>query len=326
MSKAQKKLIHQRSQRFFCPRIQCVDRNSEESKGRPKSGRVWKIEAKRASEKINWTGTVRTSWQQKREERQLRSSVQAKVNLWKERKNIFNWMKSRRLMLDVSYKLLNFVFWLLVFFLFLSIFVEQYYSIQWNTLLVSFGTILIALSFAYGKVLQNLFDSLYLIFLVKPFQVGDCIRVGDVADELIVESVGVMSTYFIKKSTGFGVYISNALLASSKLSNLNRGDVVAFIIPFQVAITTSQKQLDELHKKIKEFLETQNDVYNSKMWIAIDSIERKQKFYHASLNMKLQKWFKHQDVEWKVAQSNLILFLNQSLFELGINIPRKRVN
>jgi len=244
------------------------------------------------------------------------------LSLWKERKQILSWMKSRRLMLDVSYKLLGFSFWIIIFFLFLSLFVEQFYPIQWNTLFVSLGTILIALSFAYGKVLQNLFDSLYLIFLVKPFQVGDCLRIGDLNEDLIVDSVGVMSTYFIKKSTGFGVYISNALLASSKLSNLNRGDVVTFTLPFEISIRSSQKQIKELRKKMQEFLESQPEVYASKLLLFVESIEKKQKYYHMTLNIKLHKRLKHQDPEWKHAQSDLLIFLNQTLFELGINVPR----
>jgi len=247
------------------------------------------------------------------------------LTIWKERKHVLSWMKSRRLMLDVSDKILSFAFYVSLFFIILSLFVEQFEPIQWNTVAVSMGTILIALSFAYGKVLQNLFDSLYLIFLLKPFEVGDIIRVGDLSDELIVESVGVMSTYFIRKSTGFGVYISNALLAANKLSNYNRGEAVNLVIPFQISIKATQENVLDIKSRVRQFMDTQKEVFSDgKILLVIDSVHRKQKLYNASLTIKLQKWVRHQDNDWKEAQSDVILFLNGMLFEMGLNVNTSR--
>lgn len=45
----------------------------------------------------------------------------------------------------------------------------------------------------------------------------------DVADELIVEKVGVMTTYFINAINGCGVYLRNAKISHAKLINLSRG-------------------------------------------------------------------------------------------------------
>lgn len=42
-----------------------------------------------------------------------------------------------------------------------------------NSFFVSLGSLIISLGFAYNRILQELVDSLHMIFFMKPFQIGD---------------------------------------------------------------------------------------------------------------------------------------------------------
>jgi small-conductance mechanosensitive channel len=61
---------------------------------------------------------------------------------------------------------------------------------------LSVGTLFVGLSFAYGKTLQEVFDSLYMLYFVQPFDVGDIISVAD-GPHLRAEQVGILTSYFL---------------------------------------------------------------------------------------------------------------------------------
>ena len=70
---------------------------------------------------------------------------------------------------------MNFGLVVIIFFVILFNF-----EVNWSAILVSIGTALVALSFGYGATLQEMFDSLYMIFFVQPYNVGDFITIGKI--------------------------------------------------------------------------------------------------------------------------------------------------
>lgn len=85
---------------------------------------------------------------------------------------------------------------------------------------------------------------------------------------LIVERVGVMTTYFLNASNGAGVYIRNAILSQSTLVNLSRGGriSVSFTVrlfhpsthmlnsQMKVQVSTTKQDLASLKKTIERKL------------------------------------------------------------------------
>lgn len=243
------------------------------------------------------------------------------LDLWRERNYILNWAKGRRLLLDVSQKLLTFVSWVVELFLILTLFVQQFVDIQWNTLLVSIGTALVTLGFAYARTLQDMLDSMYMIFFLKPFQVGDVITLNN-GEQLIVDSVGFMSTYFISVSTGVGVYLKNSSLVAGMLSNLNRGDKVTLKIPFNLLPNITGERISELRRKLKQYMRNQPDVYSKhpKVTLTVDKLDPSQRLFEMLLTVRFTKWWRYQDEEWKGARSKLLIALNQFITEMEIGI------
>jgi small-conductance mechanosensitive channel len=234
-------------------------------------------------------------------------------HIFKERKELQNKMKGRRLLLDISRSLLNFFFVLIVFFVCLFNF-----EVDWSSVLLSIGTALLALSFGYGATLQEVFDSLYMIFFMQPFNVGDFVTV-DGGDILVVERVGVLSTYF-HAFDGYGVFLRNAALSHAKLANLNRGGKISFEVQFGLNWDTSSKEVYTLNKQIGDYLK------NSKIWspkyiMHVNSIEDEGQYLNVILRVRLKKDWKWQDyTRWRKVKNDLLLEIQRITDEMDIQI------
>jgi small-conductance mechanosensitive channel len=234
-------------------------------------------------------------------------------SIYKERKELLNKIKSRRLMIDIIRSLLNFVFIVIFAFILLINF-----EVNWTAVLVSIGTALVALSFGYGATLQEVFDSLYMLFFVQPFNVGDFVQIND--DKiLIVEKVGVLSTYF-HSFDGYGVFLRNAQISHSKISNLNRGGKISFEVQFGLNWDTTAKEVAALNKRLGEYFK------NSKIWspkyiMNVNSIEDEGQYLNVVLRVRIKKDWKWQDyTRWRKVKSDLILEIQKITDELDLQI------
>jgi small-conductance mechanosensitive channel len=80
------------------------------------------------------------------------------------------------------------------------------------------------LTFIFAPFLRDFVSSMYLIFFIRPYDLGDYITVDAgqfPGEELLVKRTRVMVTHF-RNAAGEKVYISNAIIANSKIHNLSR--------------------------------------------------------------------------------------------------------
>jgi len=80
------------------------------------------------------------------------------------------------------------------------------------------------LTFIFAPFLRDFVYSLYLIFFIRPFDLGDYITVDaghDSQQVLLVKRSRVMVTHF-RAEDGTKIYLSNAILFHSKITNLSR--------------------------------------------------------------------------------------------------------
>jgi small-conductance mechanosensitive channel len=123
-------------------------------------------------------------------------------------------------------------------------------------------------------------------YLVQPFNVGDFVQIND--DQiLIVEKVGVLSTYFHAfgsyfcfvdqhsaffllfrlmmslETDGYGVFLRNSQISHSKIVNLNRGGKISFEVQFGLNWDTTAKEVTALNKRLGEYFK------NSKVFLII---------------------------------------------------------
>lgn len=84
--------------------------------------------------------------------------------------------------------------------------------------------VIACLTFIFAPFLRDFVSSMYLIFFIRPFDLGDYITVDAgqfPGEELLVKRTRVMVTHF-RNAAGEKVYLSNAIIANSKVHNLSR--------------------------------------------------------------------------------------------------------
>ncbi len=114
----------------------------------------------------------------------------------------------------------------------------------------------LAVALAAQETLKNVFGSI-MIFVDKPFQVGDWITVGDV--EGTVEKIGFRSTK-IRTFPKTLVTIPNSKVADASVNNHSRMMKRRVLVTIGVTYTTSADQMEKCIASIKEILKNHPDV------------------------------------------------------------------
>lgn len=113
-------------------------------------------------------------------------------------------------------------------------------------------TIAIAASFIFKSAAQNVFDSVIFLFATHPFDSGD--RIFLEGEVFVVKQLGLFSTLFTKWD-GTETMIANSKLGTLTITNLRRSPPQFENATLQVGWNTSLEQLDELEKKMNNWLQ-----------------------------------------------------------------------
>ncbi|RAU83721.1 mechanosensitive ion channel family protein [Pontibacter arcticus] len=114
----------------------------------------------------------------------------------------------------------------------------------------------IAVALAAQNILGDLFNY-FVIFLDKPFEVGDYIAVGDKSGT--IEHIGVKTTR-LKSLTGEQLIIANSDLTSSRIHNFKRMEKRRIVFKIGVTYQTSHEDLQKIPDLLKSIVESQNPV------------------------------------------------------------------
>ena len=114
----------------------------------------------------------------------------------------------------------------------------------------------IAIALAAQAVLGDLF-SYFVIFLDRPFEIGDFLTVGDNAGS--VEYIGLKSTR-IRSLSGEQLVFSNSDLVNSRIHNYKRMERRRVVFKLGVIYQTTAQQLSEIPSIVKGIIEKQSDV------------------------------------------------------------------
>ena len=129
-----------------------------------------------------------------------------------------------------------------------GIYMLDYLDVNVTALLAGISIGGLALALAAQDTVKNFFGSI-MIFLDKPFQIGDWIRFKDV--DGTVEEVGVRSTR-IRTFANSVTYVPNAILADSVVDNMGLRKYRRFKTTLGVTYNTSTEQIDALVEGIRE--------------------------------------------------------------------------
>ena len=159
--------------------------------------------------------------------------------------------ESKRKELKGITSILNILIWL-----FGIMFLLENLGFNIGTIIAGLGIGGIAIALAAQTILGDLF-SYFVIFLDRPFEIGDFIVVGDKSGA--VEYIGIKSTR-LRAIGGEQLVISNKDLTDSRIHNYKKMEKRRVVFNLGVTYQTTVEQLAAIPKIVKETIEEQNEV------------------------------------------------------------------
>ncbi len=125
-----------------------------------------------------------------------------------------------------------------------------------GSLLAGLGIGGLAVAMASKDTVANLFGSL-VVFLDKPFQIGDWVEMGDI--EGTVEEVGLRTTR-VRTFANSVITIPNLLFTTRPINNWSRMKKRRIKMTIGVTYAASQQKIDELVKRIRKIIEDDQQI------------------------------------------------------------------
>ncbi|EPR79538.1 MscS-Like mechanosensitive ion channel [Spraguea lophii 42_110] len=120
--------------------------------------------------------------------------------------------------------------------------------------------IIFPLSFIFGNMLSDIFQSLIFIFIIRPFDIGDKIEVSK--NEYTVYEMGLLYSTLICDSKFHN--ISNEILRKEPITNLRRSKYITEEFKNKFSYDSVIGKLQKLEDEIDKFLASHRKIYNKK--------------------------------------------------------------
>lgn len=180
----------------------------------------------------------------------LDEMIRKVVEISKERKAIANSMKDISQALAVFDKVLLFIVFLIVIFIFLTFFQSSFV-----TTLATAGTALLSLSFVFAVTTQEFLGSCIFLFVKHPYDVGDRVDItGPEKEQLVVEKISLLYTVFNRIDKMQVVQVPNIVLNNLWIENVTRSKAMKEVIDVNVSYDTSFEDIELLRIEMEKFL------------------------------------------------------------------------
>jgi MscS family membrane protein len=178
------------------------------------------------------------------------------------------------------------------------------------SLLAGFGIGGAALAFASKDAIANLFGSI-IIFLDKPFQIGDWIEVGDI--EGTVEDVG-LRTIRLRTFANSLITIPNARFTNTAVNNWSRMKKRRIKMTIGVHCSASPEKIEELVLKIRKIITEDEKLHHDFFLVNFD------KFGPYSLDIFIYCFTRTTNwAEFLQAKQEFMLDIMRAVYELGLD-------
>lgn len=186
-----------------------------------------------------------------------------------------------------------------------------------QTIVLTTSSVVLSFAFALGKVISNLVESIYFIFVTKPYTVGDVVLIGSTKAEMFfVQEIQMMTTTFRTLENRL-VILPNFSISEGCLVNYNRLSTSSVNVLFRIAFDTPPEKVDELKESFEEFLK-----HHVNDWIPSSLV-----FFVLTLDqvnaMDLNVWITHRK-KWQdtlqvmLSRAEFLNFARAQLVRLGI--------
>ena len=194
--------------------------------------------------------------------------------------------------------------------------------------LTSAGSAVLALSWLFSATAQEFLQSVLFVLVKHPFDCGDRVYVYGNAgstlkgDEYFVKEISLLYTEF-KKMEGHIVQAPNSYLNTLFILNQRRSGGLAEAIPVTVKFGTSLEQIDELRRRLLEFVKAEKREYQSNILTEVRDVVDVQ-----SVNLNVIFFYKSnwQNELLRLQRRNkFICAMMVSMQEIGIEGPQQRL-
>ncbi|KAF7682617.1 Mechanosensitive ion channel protein 10 [Astathelohania contejeani] len=182
----------------------------------------------------------------------------------------------------------------------------------YKSLLGSFAGVVLPLSFVFGSVLSDVFQSILFIFSVRPFDIGDMITIN--GKTYVVVEMGLLYSTLTSDSKYYN--FPNDILRKNPVTNLRRSDYVVERFNQSYEISSAKDKINLLQKKIDDYLEKYPKLFKPVCEINQFEVVGGNTL---KLNISIILNCKYQDVKGvNVRRDMFVLFLDEVIKELGI--------
>jgi len=158
---------------------------------------------------------------------------------------------------------------------------------QLATLITAAGTFVLGLSWLIGGSLAEVLTSIIFLFIKHPFDVGD--RVDLPAGSFTVKEINLLSTIFLD-SNGTLVQAPNLVLSTLFIKNIRRSPQMSEPFTFDVAYDTTFEQIEDLRKKMLNFVTENGRDYQPSFDISVSDIPDQMKMVLSANIMYKSNW------------------------------------
>jgi len=123
---------------------------------------------------------------------------------------------------------------------------------------------------------------------------------------LVVEEVGVLTTYFFNATNGAGVYVRNGQISQAFLVNLSRGGRICVSFQIKIALKAGKKELAHLKHRIERMLFA-DKIFSARVHLWIEAVDQEGGFFLLKLQLKTRQNWRPKKYDWKELRSQLIL-------------------
>lgn len=194
--------------------------------------------------------------------------------------------------------------------------------------LTSAGSAVLALSWLFSATAQEFLQSVLFVLVKHPFDCGDRVYIYGSAgtqlkgDEYFVKEISLLYTEF-KKMEGHIVQAPNSYLNTLFVLNMRRSGGLAEAVPVTVKFGTSLEQIDELRRRLLEFVKAEKREYQANILTEIRDVVEVQ-----SVNLNVIFFYKSnwQNELLRLQRRNkFICAMMVSMQEIGIQGPQQRI-
>ncbi|KLO14295.1 hypothetical protein SCHPADRAFT_939706 [Schizopora paradoxa] len=185
------------------------------------------------------------------------------------------------------------------------------------TLVTGAGAFMLGLSWLIGGPIQEVITSIIFLFIKHPYDDGDRVCIEE--EIYLVREIRLLSTIFMNKN-GCLVQAPNSILSTKFIENVRRSKQMSERFEFEVAYTTTTKQVSDLQERMQEFVLKKNRDFLPNVYISVQDIPEQENLVLAA-DIRYKSNWQHTDV--KVRRRNeWIGALKQAMADLEIFGPK----